>query len=503
MGKFRGYHSDPQWLFPPRPGDLIPDDDLVWVINDVVDTLDLTAMEKRYSHYGAEAFMPRLQLKLLMYGYSQGILSARRLAWLARREAGGMVLAGGQTPSYSTISRFRKNFSLEIADLFHQVLAICIQMGMVSFGELYLDGSKIRANASKRKANTANRLEAKLAVLRQEVEELLLQADAVDEEEDAKYGAESDTAVPDALHDKQTRIEKIEASLDALQARAAEEDRSLQGKDQINFTDQDSRIMKTSNDGFQQCYNAQAVVDPKYLVIVAADVTQQATDYRQLIPMLQLAQTNLGRPLSAIVADAGYHSCDNLNHCVEHHVDGYIPLNKEAKQQQHGGSTSPRRPDEEAKPLQKKDFVYDADEDVYRCPRGEVLRPAPRPQNRVKTARTPYRSQVEVCQACPLLARCVSSGRGYRTVTRGPGDRLRDEMYRKLRTPEGQGLYAKRKYTVEPVFGLQKAGMGFGRFSCRGLVSAKTEYLFVSTVHNVKRIWHAIRNGLQWQPNQG
>ncbi len=496
MARFRPYKSDPELLFPPRPGELVPDDDLVWVIDDIVDRLDLTAIEGKYGVPGAEGFAPRLMLKLLIYGYSQGVFSSRKIERLARREAGGMVLAGGQRPDHVTLARFRRNNITEIAELFHQVLAMCVQLDMLTFGELYLDGSKIKANASKRKANSAERLEQTLDALRLEVDEMLAEASIHDEREDAVYGANSDTSVPDELRTKQERIAKIEGLLEELDARAAEEDRPRKPTDQMNFTDPDSRIMKTSQEGFQQCFNVQAVVDPKHLVIVATDVTQQTNDFRQLIPLLEQAETNLGQPVARIVADAGYHSFENLDHCAVQGVDAYIPLTKETTMQRQQDPKSQRFDPDSSTPFAKHDFAYDADTDTFQCPAGAHLRPSSRPHRGAKKSRTPYYSPQDQCQSCEFAPRCITSKRGYRIVTRDPRDALRDAMYQKLRTADGSKLYAKRKYISEPVFGMQKAGMGFRRFSLRGLLPARAEYAFLSTVHNVKRIWHSTREQL-------
>jgi IS5 family transposase len=367
---------------------------------------------------------------LFFYGAMRRIYSSRRLAEACTRDVGFMVLTGRATPDYHTIGEFRQRFTEELVGLFAQVLRLCQEADLVRLGHISLDGTKVRANASRHKAMSYGRMLTKEEMLEAEVRRWLEEGMRQDEEEDEEYGPDDDGwSMPNEAEMKVVRrkLEHIKAGKARLQAmfrqKAAEngkdpEQAQVPERAQTNFTDPESRIMKTP-DGFQQCYNAQAAVDAESQVVVACDVTNQSPDVQQLRPMLREVHELNGRHPDELTADAGYASEANFTALAEAGVYALIAL----RRYQH-------------------DEPPDAD-------------PAPK-----------------------------------RSTNRWPH---RNEMRRRLMTPEGKQLYKKRKQTVEPVFGQIKGARGFRQFLRRGLIAVRGEWTLLCTAHNLLKLHQALR----------
>ena len=344
------------------------------------------------------------------------------------------VLAAGNAPNFRTLSDFRKIHLATLEGLFEQVLKIALEAGAMKLGRVALDGTKVKANASKHKAMSYDRMKEKERQIRAEVRELLAQAEAADAEEDALYGADQrGDELPEELQRRETRLQKIREAKRALEERArqtAEKDGKPAGevkqvkpadKDQYNFTDPESRIMMGS-DGLVQGYNAQAAVEPALQLIVGQSVTPAANDKQQIEPMVQVIEQQSGQRPDELLADSGYCSEKNLEHLETadasgHKIDGYIATGK----QKHGEHRQP-------------------------CPRG------PLPQHATRVER----------------------------------------MKRKLQTKAGRAVYAARKTMVEPVFGQIKQARGFRQFLLRGLVKVRGEWALVCLTHNILKLYRLI-----------
>ena len=425
---FRPYDPEQQLLLPAALQEWLPPDHLAYFISDVVDQLDLSAITGRYEEQrGGPPYHPRMMVKILLYGYCTGVASSRRIAQRLHEDIAFRVLAANNTPDFRTISDFRKDHLEALADLFLQVLEPCQRAGLVKLGHVALDGTKVRANASKHKAMSYGRMKEKEEQLAAEVEELLRRAGEVDEEEYRRYGRDKrGDELPDELAFREGRLRKIREAKAALEAdakaeaeQAESEGRNHTGvpgdKAQRNFTDPESRIMPgPGGRDFQQSYNCQAVVDSAHQVIVATRATDLSSDKQQAVIMVEEAIANLGTTPKEVSADAGYYWAKAVKEICDLGVDPFIAPEKT----RHG------------------------------------TKPEPAPRGR---------------------------------IPKGPSDR--DRMRRKLRTKRGRQRYALRMETVEPVFGQIKQGRGFRQFLLRGLEKVNREWLLICTGHNLLKLF--------------
>jgi transposase len=313
---FRPYQPDQILMLPPSLQEWLPADHDVYFVADLTNALDLSEIYGSYREgRGYPPYHPLLMVRLWLYGYMRGIRSSRKLARALREDVGFRVLCAGNEPDFRTLADFRKRHIGAIENLFLQVLKLCQEAGLVKLGHVAIDGTKIRASASKHKAMSYRRMVDEEARLREQIRTMLAESEAIDAEEDTLHGSDrrGDELPPD-LANRESRLKKIQEAKRALEAearQAAEARGSTKGepesKAQRNFTDPESRIMPSSEKGaFVQAYNAQLAVDSHQQVIVAADLVQAAQDKQQFIPMLEAAIDNCGDLPVACSADAGY-----------------------------------------------------------------------------------------------------------------------------------------------------------------------------------------------------
>src|SRR5271170_4780533 len=418
---FRTYLPEQDLLLPPSLREWLPDDHLAYFVSDVVDQLDLSAIECVYEEEerGQPPYHPRVMTKILLYGYCVGVFSSRRIQKRLVEDVAFRVLAAGNQPDFRTISEFRKVHLKALEELFRQVLRLALEVGALKLGRVALDGSKIKANASKHKAMSYGRMEETEKRLGEEVQELLRQAEAADQEEDSRYGRERQgDELPAELQRRETRIARIREAKKVLEERAREKAES-EGKDgkeakpeakaQYNFTDPESRIMKGA-DGFVQGYNTQVAVEPLFQLVVGQTVTQAANDKQQVLPLIEAIQEQSGQRPQEVLADNGYCSEENLKYLAKRRIEGLVATEK----QKHGERNEPYK-------------------------RG----PLPEDASRL------------------------------------------ERMERKLRTKVGAAVYARRKCMVEPVFGQIKQARGFRQFLLRGLEKVRGEWALICMTHNV------------------
>ena len=438
---FRPWKIDEAQLLPPRVQDYVAKDHLSRLIVALVrEELDLSAIAGSYkSALGQPPFDPRLMTALLLHGYASGVYSSRRIAKAAVERADFMMIVAGDPPDFRTISEFRKRHLEALASLFVQVLKLAEKAGLVTLGHVALDGTKIKANASKHKAMSYARMKKREAELQAEVDRWLAAAAAADAEEDKLYGSKRGDELPDWVADKQKRLEKIRAAKAALEAEAkaaAEEEerrraeaedkrrvegrkkngktpappkREPDGKAQRNFTDPDSRILKTK-DGYIQGYNAQAAVDGTAQIIVAHGLTQSMSDQDQLVPLMDGIEDNLGRKPKEASADAGYCSEANFEALTARGIGAYIAT-------------------------------------------GRAKHPADGKRKR--------------------------------------GGVLTQAMRDKLKRAGWRSRYRLRKQIVEPVFGQIKQARGFRQFLLRGIDKVEAEWALICTAHNLTKLARA------------
>jgi transposase len=336
--KFRDWQPDASWLFPPSPRDWLPEAHPVYFLLDVTTTIDISPIVDDYAsaNGGQPPFHPRMMLVLLLYAYSDGVFSSRKIMKRCVTDAAFRVIVGKDIPDFRRIAEFRARHLKHLPALFLEVLVLCREAGLLKVGRLSLDGTKVKANASRNKAMSYDRMEPEASRLQQEIEALLAQADDADTVDDNRFGDLAEDEIPEELKRRESRLAKILEAKAALEEAARQKaqghvdqmeaegrkhrtnpDESVPDpKAQRNFTDPESKIMKTSNKGFDQCGNAQAVANEQQ-IIIAADVTNQANDVRQAVPMVDQAIQNLDETgvtenVSVFTADAGYFSEENM-----------------------------------------------------------------------------------------------------------------------------------------------------------------------------------------------
>ena len=424
---YRPYVPEQDLLLPPSLREWLPEDHLAYFVSDLIDHLDLSAIIAVYEdeERGYPPYHPVMLTKVLVYGYCVGVFSSRRIQRRLLEDIPFRVLAAGNAPDFRTIADFRKTHLPALHGFFEQVLRLARELGALRVGRVALDGTKVKANASKHKAMSYGRMHEKRRQLRAEVTELLAQAEATDAAEDAEYGRKRrGDELPAELHRRESRLARIREAKRVLEARAKAEAAAAgtpaaaatpDPNAQYNFTDPESRIMK-GPDGFVQAYNAQVAVDERQLIVGQA-VTQQTNDKQQLVPMIAIIAAQSGLTPTHLLADAGYCSDANLAAIAETPIAAYISTRK----QTHG--ERPSRPGP--------------------CPRG----PLPTRATRV------------------------------------------DRMSRKLHTKAGAAVYAARKAIVEPVIGQIKQARGFRQFLLRGIAKVQGEWSLVCTPHNILKLY--------------
>jgi len=428
---YRSYLPEQDLLLPPSLREWLPDDHLVYFVSDVVDQLNLSAIESVYEEddRGQPPYHPRMMTKILLYGYCVGVFSSRKIQKRLLEDVAFRVLAAGNQPDFRTISDFRKLHLKALEELFQQMLRLTLETGTMKLGRVALDGSKVKANASKHKAMSYGRLDETEKRLREEVRKLLSQAEAADKEEDQRYGGDRrGDELPEELQRRETRIARIREAKRALEERAREQARS-EGKDakkaqpaqkaQYNFSDPESRILK-GVDGFVQGYNTQIAVEPAFQLIVGQQVTQAANDKQQLVPLLGKIKEQSGQKPQGVLTDSGYCSEENLKYLNKRKIEGFVATGK----QKHHERREPCKPG-----------------------------PLPKGASRVQ------------------------------------------QMERKLTTQVGAAVYATRKFIVEPVFGQIKQARGFRQFLLRGLEKVRGEWALICMTHNILKFHKIICSG--------
>lgn len=344
---YRPYIPEQDLLLPPSLRDWLPEDHLAFFVSDLIDQLDLSAITNMYEdeERGYPPYHPVMLTKVLVYAYCVGVFSSRKIQRRLVEDVAFRVLAAGNAPDFRTFADFRKTHLTALRGLFEQVLHLARELGAPRVGRVALDSSKIKANASKHKAMSYGRMRAKQTQLREEVKQLLAQAEAADAAEDAEYGTDRrDDELPAELQRRESRLKRIREAKRALEARAKDEAAAAgqptesvkpDPKAQYNFTDPESRIMK-GPDGFVQAYNVQVAVDDLQLIVGHA-VTQETNDKKQLMPMIATIEQQSGDTPTLLLADAGYCSDESLTAIGATTIDAYVSTRK----QTHGERPGP------------------------------------------------------------------------------------------------------------------------------------------------------------------
>ncbi len=443
MKIFKNYSPNQPFLFPPSVLDWLPKDHPAHFINEVVDSLDLSAIYNSYGEgKGQPPYNPTMLVKVFLYALSKGIRSSRKIEQALYEDIGFRFLSGNQQPDHWTISEFRRRHHQALGDLFVQTVHLSQKAGLLKLNHVSVDGTKIKANASKHSAMSYSYMEKEEQRLRQEIEHLLKGMEKTDKEEDKLYGKRRGDELPEELATTQRRLQVIQKAKAELEAEARMRQEQLEKeqaaelekkkrarkrnkkndpgkpdpKAQKNFTDPESKIMKSSDKSFIQGYNAQAAVDAKHQIIVAADVTVQANDKNQLKDQIEQVKQNTGSYPREASADAGYFSDDNVRLLLQKQVEPYIPPEK----------------------IKHSEW---------------------------KELKSEFRGRIP----CDIS--------------------MKDLMRRKLRTKHGRKRYKLRQQTVEPVFGVIKEQFRLRQFLLRGLAKVRSMWRLTCAVFNLMKMY--------------
>ena len=445
MKRFKAYDTHQSYLLPPSPREWLPADHLAYFIDNVVDQLDLSEVFASYEGTkGQPPYHPQMMVKVWLYGYCVGIRSSRKLERALHEDVGFRMLSGNQQPDYWTLSEFRRRHLGALRGLFVQTVKLAQRAKLVKLGQVAIDGTKLKANASKHKAMSYARMEKEEKRLREEIRCYFEEVETTDQEEDERYGSKRGDELPDHLKTEKERLDVIREAMahleeEARQKAAAKEQKQREKankegrtyrprkdanaavpspKAQRNFTDPDSRIMKNADKAFIQGYNAQAAVDVDSQIIVAAQLSNQAADGPHLVGMVEQVEQSTGRRPQEVLADAGYFSEDNVTTLRKRGMSVLIPPERVRRRQWRERCTPPTSP--------------------------------------------------------PPKYASVSEWMRYR-----------------LKLPENRERYRKREQSVEPVFGQIKQARGLRQFLLRGLDKVSAMWQLECAAHNLLKLYRA------------
>jgi transposase len=472
-------------LFPSNLFDILPNDHECFVYDDIFRQIDISSIEKNYSCLGQNAYNPRLVVGILIYGYSKGVFSSRQIEKRCHEDLGFMHISHLNCPNFRVLSDFRKDNPDFLKECFKRSALLAKELGLVSLGNVSLDGSKFKANTSKHKAMSYEYLNLKEEELVNQIKDLVTRADECDQCEDEQLKDKTGYEIPDELKIKEKRLAKIREAKKALKERENELNpgKEVDGKKQISFADKEARIMGKKGQ-FDYAYNGQISVDEENQIIVEEHLSQNANDKKEVEPALEQILETMGELPDKMSLDNGYMSGANLEALDKAEVDAYVATGREDKKDQ--------RPLEDcSREIKKSDFEYDEQRNCFTCPGGHAL--AMKCEG--KDGRRVYQAEREACEKCAYRERCCKSEKGEaRTISTDDKEPLRQKMNKKMEREDSKAVYKKRKQIVEPVFG-QIKNSGFRGFLLRGLKKANGEFSLVCAVHNFKKIVKAVRSG--------
>ncbi len=448
-------------LFPPSIEDYISKDDAVRAYDAFVDALDWDALnipletDKR----GCCEYSPVIMLKILLYGYSYGIRSSRKLERALHHNLSFIWLAGGLKPDDRTICRFRSNHTKALKKVFKQCARLCIKLNLIEGNTLFVDGTKLRANAGIGKDRTANNCEKLLENIDKRINEIFAECEKTDRQEQ-----ENGSLVK--LEKKLADTQKLKAEIEEALETMGDEDLK-----RINTTDPDSARMR-GRQGTHASYNAQIVVDERHGLIVNSDVVNECNDINQFTEQMDQAHEILDKSCKNAVGDAGYFNPDDLEKYDQQGINVIVPTPQQARDKKGG-------------PFDRSQFEYVAQEDCYICPSGKkVPRRTYKPSKKV----TEYALDHATCSQCEHYGICCKSKKLGRTITRYDNEALRRKLVDQYKEPSNQEIYSRRQATVELPFGHIKRNLGVSSFLLRGLEGVRSEMSLLSSCFNIVRL---------------
>lgn len=452
--------DDPRQMFFTSLAEMVSGEALVMTVDEVVNRLDLAPLYACWSEKGRGFYDPAMMLKILFFAYCDGERHSRQIAQKIRYDVRYQYFAGSRRPTYRTICRFRVIDVELLASYFARIVSICQQLGLVDASLVAIDGTKLRASASRRRTFRPEDM-AQLA----EQYHRLLTADAAADGEASGDEEEAEEGTPSVSDQSlRARIARVMTELE-------------RGVGEVNLTDADGRLMRDSQGRFQLSYNGQIAVDANQFIVAAA-VTASTDDAACFVPMVKQSQDHVGGEIGTVLVDGGYYSKRNLQYSVAHGLEVYMPTGK--------GSSVP------VGKFGREDFTYDESTDSYQCPGRERLTYQSSRWRGGVISRL-YRGSVSACHGCRLRSQCTTAP--ARELNISSVWRHEHNMNEKLHSASGRAVYSQRKVLVEPVFGNLKCNLGFAGFVVRGLTKVKGEFLLMCIAHNLRKLsrwWHQL-----------
>lgn len=461
MQKFKPVIPDQLFLLPPSIEDFVPQGHLARVVNDVVETIDVSAIEKKYSRLGQKSYPPHLILKLLFYGYCTGIRSGRKIAMACQQDTAFMYLACMYKPDFRTINDFRKDNLAFIHYCFSHIVQICKELGMAKAGTLILDGTKLKANANATQSKNREQYEQWLERVENDITDMLNEAGRNDEAEDKLYGNNRGDELPKELHSKQKLKEKIKAALEQIK----------DDKQRINLTDNDAKFIMGKT-GIDTNYNCQAAITEDG-IIVGAYTSNNPSDRSETIRSIEVAEDASKEKYPNIIADSGYASYSHFETLQNCNKSIYMP-----------DQAMLTEIEDEKNPYHRNHFIYNQEKNTFTCPEGKEL-----VYNRTSVDKK--RNQhvdVYVCKACPACDKQTLCTRGkYRQINVEKREWLRKQIRERLNSSEGQKIYKKRML-IETIFGVIKHNLNYLKLHLRGVEKTTAEWQLICIGYNIKRL---------------
>jgi transposase len=452
-------------LFPKSIDDYVPENHLSRMISNIVEQLDTKNIEDKYSPLGQNTYPPKIMIKLLFYGYAIGERSGRKIASKCETDTAYIYLAQMYKPDFRTINDFRKNNLEELSQYFIDILRRCKELGLISVGQMNIDGTKIKASAANRRTKTKEDYQKWLKRIDAKIKRILEEAEATDTQEDQIYQNKRGDELPEEVN---TEV-KLKAKIKKVMEKFKNE------KEKINLTDPEARFMKDGHYRIDTSYNCQASLS-KEQIMLSSEVITEASDRQALELMVETSDTNLAHPVKEIAADAGYSSYDNYEYLAKNNRIGYIPDQNFRKDLKKGQGA-----------YHQDHFRYDQDQDLFLCPEGKILK-----LYKIRRKDCGYRKfqtkiyKGEDCLNCIKKSLCTKQR--YRTINLEDRKELLEQMRHRLQTEVGRKKYLQRLWTTEPVFGHLKYNLGYRHFFLRSLKKVKGEFRLMCIGWNLKKM---------------
>ena len=495
MAKYKRYDFSQSLLIPVYFEEQLIPGTLEFAIHTLVETrMNMSIFDDNYQNdeTGRHAYDPKILLKVVLFAYSRGLISSRRIERACRENVTFMALSGNQRPDHSTIAAFVSSMKDEILPLFRDVLLVCEQEKLLGGTFFALDGVKLPGNASKRWSGTLSDIKKKKEKIEQKVKQLL--------EEQIKTDQDDDTDLPDGSS-REKQIEKLHKQAERIEKWLAENDAKIgaNGRElQSNVTDNESAKMTTSH-GTIQGYNAQALVDKEHQVIMHAEAFGNGQDNQHLAPMVDGAKDNLKKigheedyfEDKIFTADTNYHNQSTLEKCQDEKLDAYIPDRKFRTRDKRFATQSRYQP-KKGKKIVLKDFKYDEAKDCYMCPNDKILKLKVKRLIQDRNIYRRYMADAKDCSRCSLKSRCIHRKNAKRRTLDVPigaaENNFSKAMLEKVDSDRGRKIYPQRMAIVEPVFANIRSQKRMDRFTLRGKIKVNIQWMLYCMVHNIEKV---------------